>query len=79
MNERVMSRSEAAVLIMDMARGGVSRQEVEALQLGVRALVKRHFDCMKNRAKRRDGLRGTDAANQDRAEPAIQNDETKGE
>ena len=53
MNERVMSRSDAAALLMDMARGGVSRDECEALQLGVRALVKRHFDCMKNRAVRK--------------------------
>ena len=53
MNERVMSRSCAASLLMDMARGGVSREQVEALQLGVRALVKRHFDSMKNRANRK--------------------------
>lgn len=48
-----MSRSKAAALLMDMVRGGVSREQVEALQLGVRALVKRHFDCMKNRASRK--------------------------
>lgn len=48
-----MSRSEAAALLMDMGRGGVSLDECEALQLGVRALVKRHFDCMKNRANRK--------------------------
>ena len=53
MNERVMSRSEAAALLMDMSRGGVSHEQVEALQLGVRALVKRHFDRMKNRASRK--------------------------
>ena len=53
MNERVMSRSDAAALLMDMSRGGVSREQVEALQLGVRALVKRHFDYMKNRANRK--------------------------
>lgn len=64
MNERVMSRSEAAALLMDMSRGGgVSREQVEALQLGVRALVKRHFDRMKNRANRKakkDGEDNTD-------------------
>lgn len=60
MNERVMSRSEAASLLMDMARGGVSREQVEALQLGVRALVKRHFDCMKNRANRKAKKNGED-------------------
>ena len=49
----VMSRSEAAALLMDMSRRVVSREEAEALQLGVRALVKRHFDCMKNRASRK--------------------------
>ena len=57
-----MSRSEAAALLMDMARG-VSRDECEALQLGVLALVKRHFDCMKNRANRKakkDGEDNTD-------------------
>ena len=63
MNESVMSRSDAAALLMDMARGGVSRDECEALQLGVRALVKRHFDHMKNRANRKakkDGEDNTD-------------------
>lgn len=59
MNERVMSRSEAAALLMDMSRG-VSREQVEALQLGVRALVKRHFDCMKNRASRKARNNGED-------------------
>ena len=53
MNEpRVMSRSEAASLLMDMARG-VSREQVEALQLGVRSLVKRHFDKIKNKINRK--------------------------
>ena len=60
MNERVMSRSEAAALLMDMSRGGVSREQVEALQLGVRALVKRHFDQMKNRANRKAKKNGED-------------------
>ena len=60
MSERVMSRSEAAALLMDMSRGGVSRDECEALQLGVRALVKRHFDCMKNRASRKAKKNGED-------------------
>ena len=59
MNERVMSRSEAASLLMDMARG-VSRDECEALQLGVRALVKRHFDHMKNQASRKAKKNGED-------------------
>ena len=54
MNEpRVMSRAEAAYELLRMAGGGVSRRECEALQTGVRALVKRHFDCMKNRAVRK--------------------------
>lgn len=53
-----MSRSEAAALLMDMSRGG--REQVEALQLGVRALVKRHFDCMKNRASRKAKKNGED-------------------
>ena len=49
----VMSRSEAAALLMDMSRrGGVSREEAKALQLGVRLLVKRHFDTIKNKIKR---------------------------
>lgn len=52
MNERVKSRSEAAALLMDMSRG-VSREQVEALQLGVRALVKRHFDNIKNKINRK--------------------------
>ena len=59
MSERVMSRSEAASLLMDMSRG-VSREQVEALQLGVRPLVKRHFDCMKNRAVRKVKKNGED-------------------
>lgn len=50
----VMSRSEAAALLMDMSRrGGVSREEAEALQLGVRSLVKRHFDNIKNKINRK--------------------------
>ena len=50
-----MSRSEAAFTLMEMARGGggVPRKECEALQLAVRTLVKRHFDCMKNRINRK--------------------------
>lgn len=60
MNEPVMSRSDAAALLMDMSRGGVSREQVEALQLGVRALVKRHFDCMKNRTSRKAKKNGED-------------------
>ena len=48
-----MSRSEAAFLLMDMSRGGVSREQVEALQLGVRSLVKRHFDSIKNKINRK--------------------------
>ena len=47
-----MCGCEAAAVLMEMARGGGSRQEVEALQLGVRSLVKRYFDQMKNRAVR---------------------------
>lgn len=60
MSERVMSRSEAAALLMDMSRGGVSHEQVEALQLGVRTLVKRHFDCMKNRTVRKAKKNETD-------------------
>ena len=59
----VMSRSKAASLLMDIARRGVTREQVEALQLGVRTLVKRHFDCMKNKASRKakkDGKDNTD-------------------
>ena len=50
---KVMSRSEAAFTCMEMARGGGARNQCEALQLAVRSLVKRHFDCMKNRANRK--------------------------
>ena len=50
---RVMSRAEAAFTCMEMARGGVLRNQCEALQLAVRSLVKRHFDCMKNRINRK--------------------------
>lgn len=61
MNDRVMSRSESASLLMDMSRGeGVSREHVEALQLGVKMLVKRHFDQMKNRASRKAKKNGED-------------------
>lgn len=49
----VMSRKEAASVLMDMAGGGASRRQICALQLAVRSLVKRHFDCMKNRARRK--------------------------
>lgn len=49
----VMSRSEAAALLMDMSRRVVSREEAEALQLGVRSLVKRHFDTIKNKINRK--------------------------
>ena len=53
MNERVMSRSQAAYELLELAKGGgLSRAQVEAIQLGCRALVKRHFDCVKNRAVR---------------------------
>ena len=49
----VMSRARAAYELLEISKGeGLSRTQVEALQLGVRALVKRHFDCMKNRAVR---------------------------
>lgn len=59
-DQRVMSRTEAASVLLEMARGGVSRQQCEALQVGVRALVKRHFDCMKNRANRKAKQNETD-------------------
>ena len=51
-NPRVMSRAEAAFTCMEMARGGVLRNQCEALQLAVRSLVKRHFDKIKNRKAR---------------------------
>ena len=53
MDGRVMSGAEAALLCMEMARGGVSREQCEALQVAVRSLVKRHFDQMKNRQIRK--------------------------
>lgn len=68
MNERVMSRSQAAYELLELARGGLSRAQVEAIQLGCRALVKRHFDCMKNRAVRHAAKASAEA-----------NEETKGE
>ena len=53
MEKDVMSRAEAAhVLLEMMRRGGV--REIGALQVGVRSLVKRHCDCMKNRAHRNE-------------------------
>ena len=52
----VMSRKEAAYILMDMAGGGggVSSKECEALHTAVRSLVKRYFDHKKNRARRMD-------------------------
>jgi hypothetical protein len=50
----VMSRKEAASILMDMAGGGVSVKECEALHTAVRSLVKRYFDSKKNRARRRE-------------------------
>ena len=49
-----MSRARAVFELLEIARGGggLTKAQVEAIQLGVRALVKRHFDCMKNRAVR---------------------------
>ena len=53
METESMSRARAAFELLEVARGGgLTRAQVEAVQLGVRALVKRHFDCMKNRAVR---------------------------
>ena len=49
----VMSRKEAASVLMDMA-GGVSVKECEAIHTAVRSLVKRYFDSKKNRARRRE-------------------------
>ena len=55
MDKDVMSRAEAAFVLMKMMRrGGGTVREVEALQVGVRCLVKRHCDCMKNRARRNE-------------------------
>ena len=56
MDKDVMSRAEAAFVLMKMMRrvGGGTVREVEALQVGVRCLVKRHCDYMKNRARRNE-------------------------
>ena len=54
MDKDVMSRAEAAFVLMKMMRRGGTVREVEALQVGVRSLVKRHCDCMKNRARRNE-------------------------
>ena len=67
---KLMSRVEAATVLMAMARGGVSREQCEALQLGVRAIVKRHFDQQKNWAVRRDRRRAAEKGDAG-AEPAV--------
>ena len=54
MDKDVMSRAEAAYVLMEMMRRGGAAREIEALQVGVRSLVKRHCDSMKNRARRKE-------------------------
>ena len=54
MNQRVMSKADAAFVLMEIARGGyLSHTECEALHTAVRSLVKRYFDRMKNIANRK--------------------------
>ena len=61
MNSVSMSKAEAALVCMEMARGG-AREQCEALQIAVRSLVKRHFDQMKNRASRKEQPRAVATA-----------------
>ncbi len=49
-----MSRAEAAYILLQMAGGEISVKQCEALQTAVRNLVKRHFDCKKNKARWKD-------------------------
>ena len=49
-----MSRSEAAMRLLKLARSGLSREDVEAIGIGVRAIVKRSLNSSKNLAKRRE-------------------------
>ena len=49
-----MSRPEAANILCVMATSRkIDVNGVVALQMGVRSLMKRHFDCQRNRAMRR--------------------------
>ena len=49
-----MSRCEAVMRLLQLARSGLSREEVEAIGIGVRAIVKRSLNSSKNLAKRRE-------------------------
>lgn len=53
--DRRMSRPEAAYILAKLATSRrVNLGGVIALQMGVRAMLKRHFDCQRNWAKRRE-------------------------
>lgn len=63
MGDRVMSRIEAVSELLAMSRGGggLSRRQVEALQLATRSLVKRVFDSSKNYALRKSRREGVES------------------
>ena len=53
MGDHSMSKAEAVYELMAMSKGGISRRQVEALQLACRSLVKRWFNSAANLAVRR--------------------------
>ena len=61
MGDCVMSRIEAVSELLAMSRGGLSRRQVEALQLATRSLVKRVFDSSKNYALRKSRREGVES------------------
>ena len=53
--DRYMSRPEAAYILAKLATSRrINKDGVTALQMGARGLLKRHFDRMRNFAKRRE-------------------------
>ena len=68
MNEQTprMGKPEAAMRLMQLAcREGVREEEVIALQVGVRAIAKRHFDRGRNLARRAERKRAGSPAHLD--------------
>lgn len=49
-----MNRQEAVKRLLIMARKSPSREDVEAIAIGVRAIVKRHINSCKNLAARKE-------------------------
>ena len=56
-----MSKAEAVGELMAMSRGGISRRQVEALQVATRSLCKRWFNSAANLEARRLRRKGVES------------------